>query len=77
MLTCESLNNHPTNYCAFEIATSLSSDTPIPLYFDAGRKQILLDHVMCNGSEATLLDCENNGLGVVTGTPGLIVGVIC
>ena len=62
----------------FKIATSLSSDTPIPIYFGAGRKQILLDHVMCNGSEAALLDCENNGLGVVTGTPGSkIVGVIC
>ena len=62
----------------FKMATSLSSDIPIPLYFDAGQKQILLDHVMCNGSEAALLDCENNGLGVVMGTPGSkIVGVIC
>lgn len=35
-------------------------------YFGRGNGLILLDNVRCSGDETNLLECQHNGVGVIT-----------
>ena len=42
-----------------------------------GTSPILLDNLICDGSENNLTECKHNGLGVSNCGPSEIAGVIC